>query len=266
MNKKKIIIPIVVIAVLVFIILDFLSYKVNKIVKDLLINKGKEVLCQQVIVGNIDTSILGSSIKISNIEIRNLEGFRNKNIIQIKNINADFDLKSVFTNNIVINSVNIDGANLYYELLLDKKDMKDNVSAFKACQKIDDKKSNDKKVDEKRTDEKSQPKSDQINKKDNKTFVVKQLVLNNTSLKVSSEFLDINKDINFNKMSFNNVGNAETANKFKDVLKMIFDNVLLSINNQIIQGDLKDKIKNKLKNLRTKMSPESYKKLERNFR
>jgi hypothetical protein len=208
-----------------------------------------------VIVGNIDTSILGSSIKISNIEIRNLEGFKNKNIIQIKNINTDFDLKSVFTNNIVVNSINIDGASLYYELILDKKDMKDNVSAFKACQKP-----NDKKVEDKVT-AKPEP-----NQKNNKTFIVKQLVLNNTSLKVSSEFLDVSKDVNLNKMTFNNVGNTENANKFKDVLKMIFDNVLLSVNNEIIQGDLKDKIKSKLKNLRTKMSPESYRKLEKSFR
>jgi hypothetical protein len=83
---------------------------------------------------------------------------------------------------------------------------------------------------------------------------------------VSSEFLDISKDINLNKMSLSNIGNADTANKFKDVLNMIFENVLLSINNEIIQGDLKDKIKNKLKNLRTKISPESFKKLEKSFR
>mgnify|MGYP003344623747 CR=1 FL=1 len=255
MNKKKIIISLLVIAGLIFLILDFLSYKVNKIVKDVLINKGKDVLCQQVIVGNIDTSILGSSIKISNIEIRNLEGFKNKNIIQIKNINTDFDLKSVFTNNIIVNNIIIDGASLNYELILDKKDMKDNVSAFKTCQKP-----NDKKVEDK-TLPKSEP-----SQKNNKTLIVKQLVLNNTSLKVSSEFLDFSKDINLNKMSFNNVGNTESANKFKDVLKMIFDNVLLNINNEIIQGDLRDKIKNKLKNLRNKMSIESYRKLEKNFR
>ena len=133
--------------------------------------------------------------------------------------------------------------------------MKDNVSAFKTCQKP-----NDKKVEDK-TLPKSEP-----SQKNNKTLIVKQLVLNNTSLKVSSEFLDFSKDINLNKMSFNNVGNTESANKFKDVLKMIFDNVLLNINNEIIQGDLKDKIKNKLKNLRNKMSIESYRKLEKNFR
>ncbi|MFN5026661.1 MAG: hypothetical protein ACK5D1_01790, partial [Candidatus Fonsibacter sp.] len=76
----------------------------------------------------------------------------------------------------------------------------------------------------------------------------------------------IKKDINLSKMSFNNVGNVEQATKFKEVLQMIFSNVLLNINNEIIQGDLKNKIKDKLKNLRNKISPESLKKLERTFR
>ena len=78
--------------------------------------------------------------------------------------------------------------------------------------------------------------------------------------------MDIKKDINLSKMSFNNVGTVEQATKFKEVLQMIFSNVLLNINNEIIQGDLKNKIKDKLKNLRNKISPESLKKLERTFR
>ena len=67
-------------------------------------------------------------------------------------------------------------------------------------------------------------------------------------------------------MTFNNVGSQEGLNKFKDVLKMIFDNVLLSINNEIIQGDIKNKIKSKLKVIKNKLSPESLKKLEKAFR
>ena len=47
---------------------------------------------------------------------------------------------------------------------------------------------------------------------------------------------------------------------------MIFDNVLLSINNEIIQGDIKNKIKNKLRIIKNKLSPESLKKLEKTFR
>ncbi len=82
----------------------------------------------------------------------------------------------------------------------------------------------------------------------------------------SSEFLDIKKDINLSKMSFNNVGTIEQATKFREVLQMIFSNVLLNINNEIIQGDLKNKIKDKVKNLRNKISPDSLKKLERTFR
>jgi hypothetical protein len=77
---------------------------------------------------------------------------------------------------------------------------------------------------------------------------------------------NINKDINLNKMSFNNVGTAEKSTKFKEVLQMVFANVLLNINNEVIQGDLKNKIKEKVKNLKNKISPESLKKLERTFR
>ena len=64
-------------------------------------------------------------------------------------------------------------------------------------------------------------------------------------------------------MIFNNVGNTENSNKFKDVLKMVFDNTLLSINNEIVQGDIKNKIKSKLKINKNKISSDSLKKLEK---
>mgnify|MGYP003353321561 FL=1 len=131
MNRKKIIILLVVFLSLVFLILDFLSYRVDKIVKNLIIDQGNQVLGQQVSIEKIDTSILGSSIKISNIEIKNLDGFKNKNIIQIKNINANFELTSLFKDTIVIKDINIDGATLYYELLINNKEVKDNISSFK---------------------------------------------------------------------------------------------------------------------------------------
>ena len=65
MNKKKIIIFIVLFLAVIFLIFDFLTYRINKIVKDLLINQSKEFLCQQVLICNIDTTILGSSVKIN---------------------------------------------------------------------------------------------------------------------------------------------------------------------------------------------------------
>ena len=47
---------------------------------------------------------------------------------------------------------------------------------------------------------------------------------------------------------------------------MVFANVLLNINNEVIQSDLRNKIKDKVKNLKNKVSPESLKKLEKTFR
>ncbi len=260
MNKKKIIILSVVFLSIVFLILDFLSYRVDKIVKNLIIDQGNQALGQQVSVGKIDTSILGSSIKISNIEIKNLDGFKNKNIIQIKNINASFVLTSLFKDTIVIKDINIDGATLYYEVLINNKEVKDNVSSFKPALK------NPAGSSTKEIEVSKESESKNQSKKKNKEFLINQLTINNTKINASSEFLDINKDITLNKMSFNNVGTAEKSTKFKEVLQMVFANVLLNINNEVIQGDLKNKIKDKVRNLKNKISPESLKKLERTFR
>lgn len=261
MNQKKIIILSVVFLSVAFLILDFLSYRVDKIVKNLIIDQGTQALGQQVSVGKIDTSILGSSIKISNIEIKNLDGFKNKNIIQIKNINANFVFTSLFKDTIVINDINIDGVILYYEVLINnKKEFKDNVSSFKPALK------NSASSSSKETEVSKELESKNQSKKKNKDFLINQMTINNTKINAFSEFLDINKDINLNKMSFNNVGTAEKSTKFKEVLQMVFANVLLNINNEVIQGDLKNKIKDKVKNLNNKISPESLKKLERTFR
>ena len=257
MNKKKIIILSVVFLSIVFLILDFLSYRVDKIVKNLIIDQGNQALGQQVSVGKIDTSILGSSIKISNIEIKNLDGFKNKNIIQIKNINANFVLTSLFKDTVVIKDINIDGATLYYEVLINNKEVKDNVSSFKPALK------NPAVSSTKEIEVSKESESKNQSKKKNKDFLINQLTINNTKINASSEFLDINKDITLNKMSFNNVGTAEKSTKFKEVLQMVFANVLLNINNEIIQSDLKNKIKEKLKDPKNKIPQDLLKKLGR---
>jgi uncharacterized protein involved in outer membrane biogenesis len=255
MNKKKIIILSVVFLSLTFLILDFLSYRVDKIVKNLIIDEGNQALGQQISVGKIDTSILGSSIKISNIEIKNLDGFKNKNIIQIRNINANFVLTTLFKDTIVIKDINIDGATLYYEVLINNKEVKDNVSSFKPALK------NPSGASAKEIEASKELESKNQSKKKNKEFLINQLTINNTKINASSEFLDINKDINLNKMSFNNVGTAEKSTKFKEVLQMVFANVLLNINNEIIQSDLKNKIKEKLKDPKNKIPQDLLKKL-----
>jgi uncharacterized protein involved in outer membrane biogenesis len=257
MNKKKIIILSVVFLSIVFLILDFLSYRVDKIVKNLIIDQGNQALGQQVAVGKIDTSILGSSIKISNIEIKNLDGFKNKNIIQIKNINANFVLTSLFKDTIVIKDINIDGATLYYEVLINNKEVKDNVGSFKPALK------NPAVSSTKEIEVSKESESKKQSKKKNKEFLINQLTINNTKINASSEFLDINKDITLSKMSFNNVGTAEKSTKFKEVLQMVFANVLLNVNNEIIQSDLKNKIKEKLKDPKNKIPQDLLKKLGR---
>jgi hypothetical protein len=145
-------------------------------------------------------------------------------------------------------------------VLINNKEVKDNVSSFKPALK------NPAGSSAKEIEVSKELESKNQSKKKNKDFLINQLTINNAKINASSEFLDINKDITLNKMSFNNVGTAEKSTKFKEVLQMVFANVLLNINNEVIQGDLKNKIKDKVKNLKNKISPESLKKLEKTFR
>jgi hypothetical protein len=138
-------------------------------------------------------------------------------------------------------------------VLINNKEVKDNVGSFKPALKKPAT-SVAKEIEESKELE---------SKKKNKDFLINQLIINNTKINAYSEFLDINKDITLNKMSFNNVGTAEKSTKFKEVLQMVFANVLLNINNEIIQSDLKNKIKEKLKDPKNKIPQDLLKKLGR---
>jgi hypothetical protein len=138
-------------------------------------------------------------------------------------------------------------------VLINNKEVKDNVGSFKPALKKPVT-SVAKEIEESKELE---------SKKKNKDFLINQLIINNTKINAYLEFLDINKDITLNKMSFNNVGTAEKSTKFKEVLQMVFANVLLNINNEIIQSDLKNKIKEKLKDPKNKIPQDLLKKLGR---
>ncbi|MGI9082948.1 MAG: hypothetical protein ACR2IW_01850, partial [Candidatus Fonsibacter lacus] len=172
-------------------------------------------------------------------------------------INANYELTSLFKDTIVIKDISIDGATLYYEVLINNKEVKDNVSLFKPAVKNSASSLNKEIEISKELETKNQ------SKKKNKDFIINQITINNSKVNAFSEFLDINKDINLNKMSFNNVGTAEKSTKFKEVLQMVFANILLNINNEIIQGDLKNKIKEKLKDPKNKIPQDLLKKLSR---
>jgi hypothetical protein len=142
-------------------------------------------------------------------------------------------------------------------VLINNKEVKDNVSSFKPALK------NPAGSLAKEIEVSKELEAKNQSKKKNKDFLINQLTINNTKINASSEFLDITKDITLNKMSFNNVGTNEKSTKFKEVLQMVFANVLLNINNEIIQSDLKNKIKEKLKDPKNKIPQDLLKKLGR---
>ncbi len=74
----------IIILIFIFIIFDFTEYRLSKTVKDFIVNKGTVYFGQQVSVKKVDVSLLKSKINIENLEIKNLDNFKNKSLVQIE--------------------------------------------------------------------------------------------------------------------------------------------------------------------------------------
>ena len=87
-------------------------------------------------------------------------------------------------------------------------------------------------------------------KKKDKNFIIKKLILKNSSANVISKELKINTKTKLSNMEFLNVGNSNRANHFKDVFAMILTNVISKVQNDILTQKIQQKFENKLKNLK----------------
>jgi hypothetical protein len=251
----------IIILIFIFIIFDFTEYRLSKTVKDFIVNKGTVYFGQQVSVKKVDVSLLKSKINIENLEIKNLDNFKNKSLVQIDNILIDFDLRSIFTNIIMIKKVSIDGPIFNYESILVDKKIRDNISQFKGFNK--------------QKDQPNQTQNNIINTnqdikilsaKNNKNFSINELVIDHAIIKVSNDVLGVKREFNLNKITFNNLGTLETSSKFKDAFEMFLQDIMLNMSNMLKDKELKNQIKTKLKSLKDQISPEYLKKLENNLR
>ncbi len=127
----KIIVWTILIALLLVIIL-YLS--AGKLVQHFAPNFISKVTQTETALGDVDISLLSGKLSINDLAIGNPSGFKDKNIFQLGKIAVDFDPKSIFTNKIVVNSVNISGVNVSSELNAKGKtnisQLLDNVNQF----------------------------------------------------------------------------------------------------------------------------------------
>ena len=66
-------------------------------------------------LGEVDISLFSGRVTLNNLAIGNPAGYKNKNALELGKFDVKFDPKSVLTNKIIINNVQISGLNVASE-------------------------------------------------------------------------------------------------------------------------------------------------------
>ena len=168
-------------------------------------------------------------VEIDNIRILDLNQNYYQNIFEAEKISFNFDVKSLISNVIIINNLDIKNPNFYLDIkILKKKESIDNKKTIYQdnlglAQKLNEKKP-----------EKIWPKKDK-----DVNFLIKKAILSGTTANIKVSSISDSTKINLSKMTFSNFGNEKGYQHYKDVLKII----LFDIYGRTGNGKLKETLK-----------------------
>jgi hypothetical protein len=244
------------IIILISIISVASYFTFDTILKNYVINSVSKKIEKKISLDQIKTNLFKGTAVVKNLSIT--DNSQNKqNLIEIKNIIIEINVLSLLSETVSLNKVNLDGVVINYKAtiingkivdnfglinqFLDKK-KKNESSANKQLHDNKEKKSENKKANVKSNDE----------KKEDKNFVIKNLNIPSIVIQAEAKDLNFYKKLKIDSMNFQNVGNTEGSNHYKDVLAMIATNIVIKLNNESITSGLKQKFENKIKKLMKK--------------
>ena len=244
------------IIILISIISVASYFTFDTILKNYVINSVSKKIEKKISLDQIKTNLFKGTAVVKNLSIA--DNSQNKqNLIEIKNIIIEINVLSLLSETVSLNKVNLDGVVINYKAtiingkivdnfglinqFLDKK-KKNESSANKQLHDNKEKKSENKKSNIKSNDE----------KKEDKNFVIKNLNIPSIVIQAEAKDLNFYKKLKIDSMNFQNVGNTEGSNHYKDVLAMIATNIVIKLNNESITSGLKQKFENKIKKLMKK--------------
>ena len=213
---KKILIFFLIIISLFYILSEFVG---DRIIKGALETNISNVLDRETKIENLKINYRNGDAEIYDLVIKNKEF--DGNLLQLQKAYIKLNTSSIFSNNIEIDSVLLDGINLNYFFNIEYTMVNDNVRSLE------------------KTLETGSGKSTST-----KYFNIKKLNAKNIVLSVNSEELKINKDILLQNLEFENIGNTVNSKNYKTVLRDFAKQTIKTVKNKILSGNLQNKIKN----------------------
>tara|TARA_B100001175_G_scaffold143911_1_gene122212 strand:- start:1574 stop:2254 length:681 start_codon:yes stop_codon:yes gene_type:complete len=167
-------------------------------------------------------------LEISQLKLKNKDGFSYENFFESNQVIINFDYKSLFSDLVIINDLNLIDPKVYLEIK-NANNKKEKITNNLNLVEISPKKDS--------------PKVYPVKKKD-KNFIIKNLLIKNSKALINYSVNEKNLKINLSQMSFKKVGNAgnKTGQKFqhyKDVLKIILSDIFFRIPDDNLRNIIK---------------------------
>lgn len=112
---KKILIGLGILVVVVGLVVMLLVGQLDKIVKAMVERVGTDTLGTQVTLAGVDISLTSAAGGLNGLTIANPEGFSADNAFELDQVSLDLDLSTVTSDEIVIETVVVDGAHVVFE-------------------------------------------------------------------------------------------------------------------------------------------------------
>ena len=213
---KKFLIFFIFITSLLYILSEFVG---DRIIKGTLESNISNVLDRETVIENLNINYRNGDAEIYGLQIKNknFDGY----LLNLEKAYLKLDTSSIFSNNVEIESVILDGIKLNYYFNVQYTKVTDNVRSLE------------------KTLETGSGKSTST-----KYFNIKKLIAKNIVLYVNSDELKINKNISLQNLEFENVGNTPNSKNYKTILRDFAEQTIKTVKKKVLSGNLQNKLKN----------------------
>jgi hypothetical protein len=211
----KKIISIVVLIVIFYGISEFIGDKIIKgiVEKNITNSLDRETNIESLKINYLKGEAIARNIKLNNKNFSNDLLFIEKVYVKLKS-------STIFSDNIEIQKVDLNGMNLNYFFSLKNAKINDNVRSLNKTLKEGSGKS-----------------------ASTKYFNIEKLTVQNIILSVNSPELKIKEQITLKNLEFKNIGNTENSNDYKIVIREFVNKAIATVKSRVLSGNIKEKLK-----------------------
>ena len=228
MKKKYIVLGVLVAAVAGA---WYFTPSLESIVKTLVHKYGSQVTGTDVNLEGFDLSLKNGEGKIKKITVANPEGYKKPYILSLDGITVKVDLKSLTSDTIIIEKVQIDKPVVTYEMLSltqnNIKQLQENIKHF-----TDSGKSASADAKE------AQPAEE--TKEGGKKVIIKSLTVNNGELQAAANIAGNSPDMSVKlpTIQMNNIGAAKNGDSITQTITKIFNQILSTASATVVSSNL----------------------------